>query len=167
MKVGTRALLVAAVSLAPFLSGCATDLGDLGFAVTERDGVQELVIALCGSDPPGYLVIARGPTGGIQDPKEISQFALPSKESILFDVSEEEWESDERTFNLGAFSDAPTSMQEFMVYSGSQNGLDSSAEWMALPEGPWPTQPLALTSPFDFAREVRLDAERGNVCERR
>ncbi|MGB6059879.1 MAG: hypothetical protein WBF71_16605 [Microthrixaceae bacterium] len=167
MKVRTKAVLVAAASLAPFLVGCATDLGDLGFAVTERDGVQELVIALCGSDPPGHLLIARGPTGGISGPAENAKFAGPSDENILFELRKDDWESDELTFNLGELSAAPASMQEFMVYSGSNNGLGWSVGSMTLPEGPWPTRPLALTSPFEFEREIRLDTERGNLCERR
>ncbi|MGB3412693.1 MAG: hypothetical protein WBA45_16030 [Microthrixaceae bacterium] len=161
------AILVATASLGPLLVGCATDMGDLGFAVTERDGVQELVIALCGSEPPQHMVIARGPTGGMTDPEEISKYVGPSDENILFELRKEECDSDEMTFNLGGFSDAPASMQTFMVYSGSNNGFGSSAGWMTLPDGPWPTHPLALTSPFKFVREVRLDTDRGNLCEQR
>ncbi|CAN5450074.1 hypothetical protein BH10ACT3_BH10ACT3_19360 [soil metagenome] len=158
--------IIAVAALVAVVAGCAPGTDDLGYAVTERSSGQELIIDLCGADPPGRLIIARGPTGGIQDPEQSAKYSKPSKEFILFEVDESEWETDQQTFDLGEVSDAPASMQEFMVYINSQNVLGSSRGWSSLPEGPWPTHPLAFTSPFDFTRPVRLDTERGNLCQR-
>ncbi len=134
--------------------------------MTEHGGAQELIVDLCGAAPPGRLTITRGPTGGLQDPKQLAEYAKPMKELVLYEVDESEWNSDRRTFDLGVVSDAPPSMREFMVYAESSSGVSSEAGMFTLPTDSWPAHPLAFTSPFGFTRPVRLDTEHGDLCQR-
>ncbi len=146
------------------LQGCDVTAGEIGFAVTERNGVQELVLALCGDDPPGQMIVARGPTGGITDPDQGAQYAEPAVDNIVHELRPSDWESGEVTLALRTPSDAPSALQEFMVYALSEGSWRSQKGWTALPPGPWPSHPLALTSASGFNQPVRLGTPRGELC---
>lgn len=161
MRLG---LLACVAVMAALTGSCATSAHDLGYALTERNGEAELIVALCGAEPPSELVVARAPTGGIQDPKEAQLADLPA-EDILFEVDESEWESDEQVFALGDVSDAPPAKQGVMIYTKFSGAMGRSSGWASMPDAPWPTHPLALTSPFAYERPVRLDTERGDLCD--
>lgn len=160
-----RCVVVSCVAaVAAVASSCATSVEDLGYAVTDRDGGAELIVALCGAEPPTKLVVARAPTGGIQDMDD-ADFANLPEEEVLFEVDESGWESDERAFPLGDRADAPPDRQGVMVYVMSNNARGRSSGWTSMPDAPWPEHPPALTSALAFERPVRLDTERGDLCE--
>lgn len=162
MSPGTRTALVALTAAAGVVlpAACTTSIDDLGYAVTERKGAQELIVDLCGSDPPDRLIVARVSTGGITP----DQLAEPAPDAVLFEVDGSEWTSERRTFALRDQADAPPPMQEFAIYTTSSNALGSADGTHSLPSGPWPEHPRALTSASDFTHPVRLDTDRGDLC---
>src|SRR5690606_28842381 len=128
------------------------------------DGGAELVVALCGAEPPTKLVVARAPTGGMQDVGDAVFASLPEEEG-LFEVDESGWGSDGRALRLRHPARAPPDRQGVMVYVMSNNARGRSSGWTSMPDAPWPEHPLALTSALAFERPVRLDTERGDLCE--
>lgn len=147
------------------LASCADGRGDLGFGVTERDGIPELVIAVCAQPPPVSLIVARGPTGGTPPWAE-----EPREEYTITRVARSDWESDQLVISLDTH-DAPASMRGiWVVYDYGPNPTRGAFAGSALmPEPPWPSHPSALataslTEPFG-ERPVDLDAEPGDICE--
>lgn len=166
--------MTALLSVAGVVAGCSADrrdvglapnAHDLGYAVTMRDGVRQLTIALCGERPPKRLVIVQGMGADSTGERPLDLADVP-EDQVLVELDESDWTSNEQTFSLGPAPAVPP-VQRLDIFTEFDGFLSWSRGGTTMPDPPWPTFPLALTSPFDFQRQVRLDTARGDLCERR
>lgn len=146
------------------VTSCAANRADLGFGVTERDGNPELIVALCGQPPPLTLIVARGPSDGMPPWAE-----APNEDDRIFQVDNSEWKSGQLRVSLSLDDAPPFKEGIWVVYDfGSRTADGIIAGSMLMPEAPWPTYPLALTTPSLTRswgeRPVRIDEQR-DVCE--